>query len=231
MQTTLLLLTVLVSSVASSQSGGTSQVGSIKGEVVDATGSPIAKAKVFDEPMEAARIGKDHFTTSDENGRFLLNDVPIGKTMVIATKIEDGYPDARFAVFSGNEILPIVEVKPNQVTSSVTVKLLVKGGTLVGRVTDARTKSAVPDARITLSRLDHPNWLIETNVEKDGSFRLVIPAMPMHFSIKAPGFGDWNYEQSAFSRNHGPLILSPGSALEVPIYLEPTSQTGRQDHP
>jgi len=143
--------------------------------------------------------------------------------MVIATKIEDGYPDARFAVFSGNEILPVVDVKPDQVTSGVTVKLLVKGGTVAGRVTDARTKSAVPDARITLSRLDHPTWSIETNVEKDGSFRLVIPAMPMHFSIKAPGFGEWNYEQSVFSTNHSPMNLSPGSKLEIPIYLEPMS--------
>lgn len=223
MQTILLLLIALVSAVASPPSAQTTQLGSIRGEVVDATGSPIAKAKVFDEPMEAVRIGKDHFTMADENGRFLLNDVPVGKTMVIATKIEDGYPDARFAVFSGNEILPLVEVKPDQVTSGVTVKLLAKGGTLAGRVADARTKSAIPDARITLSRLDHPTWSIETNVEKDGSFRLVIPSMPMHFSIKAPGFGEWNYEQSAFSTSHGPLKLSPESKLEIPIYLEPTS--------
>ena len=225
MQAKLLLLTVLVSAVARPQSTETARVGSITGEVVDATGSPIAKAKVFDEPMEGVRIGKDHFATSDENGKFLLNDVPVGKTMVIATKIEDGYPDARFAVFSSNEILPVVEVKPDQVTFGVTVKLLAKGGTLVGRVTDARKKSAVPDARITLSRLDHPSWFIETNVEKDGSFRLVIPAIPMHFSIKAPGLGDWNYEQSAFSRNHDPLTLSPGSTQEISVYLEPMSRS------
>ena len=224
MQTKLpLLILLFVSAVAKPQSTETTRVGSIKGQVVDAIGSPIAKAKVFDEPMGAVRIGKDHFTMSDENGRFLLNSVPVGKTMVIATKTEDGYPDARFAVFSGNEILPVVEVKSDQITAGVTVKLLAKGGTLVGRVTDARTKSALPDARITLSRLDHPTWLIETNVEKDGSFSLVVPAMPMHFSIKAPGHGDWSYEQSAFSRNHSPLTLSPGSELEIPIYLEPTS--------
>ncbi len=223
MQARLLLLTVLVSAVARPQSTATTQLGSIKGEVVDATGSPIAGAKVFDEPMEAVRIGKEHFATSDESGRFLLNDVPVGKTMVIATKIEDGYPDARFAVFAGNEILPVVQVKPDQVTSGVVVKLLAKGGTLIGKVTDARTKVAIPDARITLSRLDHPTWLIEINVEKDGSFRLVIPAMPMHFSVKATGFREWNYEQSDFAKNHSPLTLSPESKQEYAINLEPTS--------
>jgi Carboxypeptidase regulatory-like domain len=222
MQIRFLLFTVLMSAAASLQSTDSAQIGSIQGEVLDATGSPISGAKIFDEPMEAVRTGKDHFAMSNENGKFLLNDVPVGKTMVIATKTEDGYPDARFAVFSGNEILPVVQVEPDQVTSGVIVKLLLKGGTLSGKVMDTRTKLAIPLARIILSRFDHPTWAIETNVAKDGAFSLVIPAMPMHFSIKATGFRDWNYEQSDFSKNHSPLRLSPESKQEYPIFLEPT---------
>lgn len=222
MQAKLLLLSILASGLASPQSMDTTQVGSIKGEVVDATGSPITGAKVFDEPMEAVRIGKDHFVTSDEKGRFLLNDVPVGKTMVIATKVEDGYPDARFAVFSGNESFPVVLVRGDQTISAVVVKLLTKGGILTGKVLDARTSLAVRNARVTLSRLDHSNWLIETDVESDGTFEFVIPAMPMHLSIKATGFKDWNYEESTFSRNHAPLTLRSQSKQEIPIYLEPT---------
>src|SRR5208337_1529920 len=122
MQTRLLFFALLAWITANFQSADRHQVGAIKGEVVDAKGSPIAGAKVFDEPIDAVRIGKDHFTLSDERGLFFLEQVPVGKTMVIATKTEDGYPDARFAVFSGNETLPIVQVASEEVTSNVVVR-------------------------------------------------------------------------------------------------------------
>jgi hypothetical protein len=64
MHTRLLLFAFLSAAVASARSEEM-HVGSIKGEVLDAKGSPIAAAKVFDQPLEAARIGKDHFAASD----------------------------------------------------------------------------------------------------------------------------------------------------------------------
>src|SRR5579863_2907110 len=90
--------------------------GTVEGVVLDAHGEGISDAKVYDQPMGTARIGKDHYAITDSNGHFVLTDVPAGKTMVIATKVEAGYPDGRFALFSGNEVSPVVEVHPNQVT-------------------------------------------------------------------------------------------------------------------
>jgi Carboxypeptidase regulatory-like domain len=197
------------------------QVGSIKGEVVDAKGAPIAGANVFDEPVDSVRIGKEHFVTSNEKGQFLLGHVPVGKTMVIATKVEEGYPDARFAVFSQNETLPIVEVKPGQVASGVVVRLMSKGGTLLGKVISSSSNLAVPDARVNLSRLDHPEWFIETDVGRDGTFKFILPSTPMHFSVISPGFKKWNYEESIFSRDRTPLTLLPESTQELLIHLEP----------
>ncbi len=198
------------------------QVGAIKGIVLDGQSNPIPGAKVYDEPMGSARIGKDHFVETDQSGRFYLTDVPIGKTMVIATKTDLGYPDARFALFSGNEILPTVEVKAGQTTSDVMVKLLAKGGLLKGKIVDFRSGLPVAMSRITLSRVDHPEWPMETNPARDGTFEFVIPSKPMHFEVTAPGYKTWTYEQSTLSKGHAPLTVRPEVTEEINVNLEPT---------
>jgi Carboxypeptidase regulatory-like domain len=198
-------------------SGG---VGSIKGIVLDSRGAGIPDAKVYDEPMNSVRIGKDHFVSTDSDGRFVLTDVPEGKAMVIATKTDAGYPDARFALYAGNEVLPIVDVRANQVTSDVVVKLLAKGGQIRGQIVDTQTKRPVPKARITLSRVDHPEWFLETDPESDGTFQFVIPNRAMHFRVQADGYKTWAYE--AQSKNREPLKLAPEETLSLDINLEQT---------
>jgi hypothetical protein len=196
------------------------QVGAIKGIVLDERSNPIPGAKVYDEPIDSARIGKDHFVETDQSGRFYLTDVPIGKTMVIATKTDLGYPDARFALFSGNEMLPTVEVKAGQITSDVVVKLLAKGGLLKGKIVDSHSRLPVAMSRITLSRVDHPEWPMETNPARDGTFEFVIPSKPMHFEVKAQGYRTWTYEGSPLSKSHAPLTISPEAKLDISIDLE-----------
>jgi hypothetical protein len=196
------------------------QVGSIKGIVLDEKNNAIPGARVYDEPIDSARIGKDHFVETDQSGRFYLTDVPIGRTMVIATNTDLGYPDARFALFSGNEVLPTVEVKAGQITSDVVVKLLAKGGVLKGKILDSLSGLPVRTTRITLSRVDHPEWPMETNPARDGTFKFVIPARPMHFEVRAPGYKTWTYGESALSKGHSPLAIAPGATQEIDIYLE-----------
>jgi len=157
----------LVVSAAHLRSNPQIRFGSVEGKVVDARDMPIPGAKVYDAPMDAVRTGKDHFVVTDEGGRFLLRDVPAGKAMIIATKTEAGYPDARFAVYTSNEVLPVVEVQANQNASGVVVKLLVKGGVLRGRILRSDSKIPISRARVTLSRVDHPEWFIETDAESD----------------------------------------------------------------
>ena len=208
-------------SIGHGQAPTTTGFGAVKGVVLDAHGSEISGAKVYDEPIDAVRVGKDHFVETDQDGRFLLQDVPAGKTMIIATKLEDGYPDARFAVYSGNEVLPTVEVQAGQMASNVVVKLLAKGGTLRGRIIDSRSKLPILNARITLSRVDHPNWLLETDPENDGSFEFLIPARPMHLKVTARGFKDWTYETSGLSTNHAPFLIGQEETRNLDVYLEP----------
>jgi hypothetical protein len=188
--------------------------GSISGIVADASGVPIRDAKVYDEPVDSVRIGKDHFAVTDPNGRFLIANVPVGKVMVIATKTEDGYPDARFALYSGDAVLPTVDVKAGQVTSDVAVKLLTKGGRLHGKIVDSRSGLRVPTARITLSRVDHPNWTLETDPESDGSFDFLIPARPMQIRVSAVGYKTWVHPAS--------VLLAPREQRNLTIPLEGT---------
>jgi hypothetical protein len=141
--------------------------------------------------------------------------------MVIATKVEAGYPDARFAVYSGNEILPTVEVRADDITSNVVVKLLAKGGLLRGRIIDSHSMLPVSKSRITLSRVDHPEWSLETDPENDGTFEFVIPSRPMHFQVAAEGFRTWTFEASGLSKDHASLTVGTEEKRDINVYLEP----------
>lgn len=208
-------------SMGQTQPQMTGNSGAIRGIVVDASGVGIAGAKVYDEPLDSVRVGKEHFVTTDADGRFVLHDVPVGKTMVIATKVEAGYPDARFAVYSGNEILPTVEVRADDITSNVVVKLLAKGGLLRGRIIDSHSMLPVSKSRITLSRVDHPEWSLETDPENDGTFEFVIPSRPMHFQVAAEGFRTWTFEASGLSKDHASLTVGTEEKRDINVYLEP----------
>lgn len=197
------------------------QFGSVGGTVLDDKGVPVSDARVYDEPIGTVRIGKDHFVLTDQAGRFLLEDVPVGKTMVIAIKTEAGYPDSRYAVYTSNEVLPIVQVQAAHTTSPVVVKLPAKGGVLTGEIVNSRSHLPVPNSRIALSRVDHQGWFIETDPEGDGSFAFTIPSKPFHLQVSARGFKTWMYEESKYSKNHSPLIIGSERKVRVTIYLDP----------
>ncbi len=194
--------------------------GTVTGVVIDANGTGIPDAKVYDQPMGSVRMGKDHFATTDQQGRFTLTDVSAGKTMIIATKTEAGYPDGRYAVFTGNESSPIVEVHSNQESSNVVVKLLQKGGVILGKIVDKGTNQRVAQARVILARVDHPAWSLETDPENDGTFEFVVPSVPMHITVNAEGFRTWKYEESSLSKNHAPLVVGSEKKVTLEVELE-----------
>jgi hypothetical protein len=200
------------------QSSPVAGFGSVKGTVLDERGVGIPDAEVYDEPMDSVRIGKDHFASTDAEGKFFLTDVPAGKTMVIATKTKAGYPDARYALYTSNEVLPVVEVHPGQVTSEVVVKLAGKGGLMRGQIVDTQTKRPVSQAVITLWRVDHPAWSLETAPDNDGTFEFLIPTRAMHFRVRAQGYKTWEFE--ALSKNHEPLTVVPEGTRNVDVNLE-----------
>ena len=69
-----------------------------------------------------------------------------------------------------------------------------------GKILSSDTRVAVTLARITLSRVDHPGWFIETDAETNGAFEFIVPSKPMHFQVEAQGFKTWTYERSPVSK-------------------------------
>jgi len=92
---------------------------------------------------------------------------------------------------------------------------------LRGKILSSDTKVAVTLARITLSRVDHPGWFIETDAETNGAFEFIVPSKPMHFQVEAQGFKTWTYARSPVSKNHLPLLLQPTDKTDIDVYLEP----------
>jgi hypothetical protein len=82
---------------------------------------------------------------------------------------------------------------------------------------DPRSDPAISKARLILSRVDHPEWFIETDPETEGTFEFIFSSRPMHFSVTAPGFKTWNYEDSIFSKNRTPLTVLPESTNTVKL--------------
>src|ERR1700727_2512424 len=114
---------------------GAQDIGAVTGQVVDASGAPIKDASVSCEPTQGSVQGILKTANTDENGAFMLTQVPKGENMVVASKPSDFYADARFAFFaSGIEEFPTVNISDAKTISGVLIRLSHKGASITGAI-------------------------------------------------------------------------------------------------
>lgn len=193
------------------------RTGTIGGRVIDEAGRPLAGAKVFADPVAAmdVPIGKLHFVTTDENGRFTLGQVVPGINLVCASKEEDLYPDTCAAAFALDlNALPRVRVSEGQTSESVTVRLA-KGAKLKGMIVDGGTSEPVKDSRIRLSRRDNPSLFVSTGPDEQARFEFVIPSKPFRIEVSAVRYKAWSSDEHG-----GDVLLEPESVKEVTVRLQ-----------
>lgn len=209
------------------QQNNSSGLGSVRGQVIDADGVAVAGAEVSAESTEGTG-GTLTVTKTDERGKFLLDGVPQGTNLIIASKPDDFYPDVRFAFFAVDSTgFPRVEVLPGQVTEGVTVRLTQKGARLTGAVLDSQTRQPVTSSRIRLTRRDDPRLYVSTNPDEHGRFDFIVPARPFSLEVSAPGYRTWSLPPE--NGHPGVVSLGSGSVKEQTVLLEPTSSsTGKQ---
>ena len=135
-----------------------SDLGVIKGTVVDPNGKPVEGARVYaagdnDPPLNSI----NHTTTSNANGEFVLDQVRPGKNKIHPYKDSDYYADVYSAFGRPPKLeMPEVEVKPGQTVTGVTVRLMQKAGKLHLNVRDADTKELIIGIGYLFCREDHP---------------------------------------------------------------------------
>ena len=120
---------------AAQQSAG--PPGSVRGQVVSATGEPLRKAEVVLRPLSRGGVGmmpEGAFTmTTDATGVFAFDGVPPGNYAVSAQR--NGYVRQDGETRFGPRTTPPVVVTSGQAVTGITIKL-VPHGVVAGRVVD-----------------------------------------------------------------------------------------------
>lgn len=200
------------------------QFGAIEGKVLDASGNPIANARVDTQPADNTGGGLppvSYVAYTDTEGRFFLDGVPPGTHKVYADKEEEGYPSTLFTFLIANpETAPRVTVYDKQVTQGVDVRLGPKGTMLIGQIKDADTGRPIRDAEITLSHADNPNlsYTMGSN-QPEGRFQRLIPSIPFRIKVSAPNYETWTYTNGNSSGPTDVLQPAPGATKEIIVSL------------
>jgi hypothetical protein len=220
---------VLISFISAAQTRtdpGAASLGAVRGRVVDARDAPIKDALVSVEPTDGAVQGILRTATTDANGEFFLDQIREGENMVLASKVADFYPDARFAFFStGVEVFPRVNISGGKTNQGVVVHLLHRGARLVGGITDSESGKPIITSRIILTRQDNPKLSLSTSPDTQGRFDIIVPSRPFVMQVSAPGYRTWSpVKENGVT---AAILLQPESVKEelVELQREPSTRT------
>lgn len=188
-----------------------SHPGTITGRVLNPEGQTVSQATVVAEP-ERFISGIMPFCITNKKGRFSIKGLMPGRYKVYASKEEDGYPLPISTFHMGNSVkVQEIAVSEEQATE-VVIHLANKVGKLTGRIVDETTAEPVIDARITLRRVDNPNFFLMTAPNERGSFKILVPSDAFTIEISAP-----NYETKLSSS----ILVAKGITERLDISLRP----------
>ena len=205
-----------------------SSTGTVEGAVLSYDGVPVGNATVY-AVQERSHAGGPKFPRrTDELGRFRLEDVQAGRSVIYAYKLEDGYLDPSFAFNSANKPSAVATVVSGGVVN-ITVTLGPKCAYLVGTVTDSQRREPASSASFRLNRADDPKiWLSTAPVDTSGHFRLGVPSdTPIQVSIVAEHFRAWQVGADWLHTPGGALVLKPGQEYSIDVLLQSIAPTLR----
>jgi hypothetical protein len=141
--------------------------GSIKGVVVNETGSPVNLASVLARDIEPTpggvvevQMGAVPWIETDTEGRFVIRGLTPGHRYKMYTmKEENGYADTTIPIYNPTDEAPVV-VASAAPRSSLDVRLQLgpKAATLGFDLKDAVTGEPIRDYTITVTRIDTNYW-------------------------------------------------------------------------
>jgi hypothetical protein len=201
----------------------TPQFGGIEGRVMDDNGQPISGATVYAAKTDLL-TGRIPHALTDKQGKFTFKGLPPGAYELSAKKDDDGYPNPDSAFHYGRAIAKVtVTVYESQVTRGVIVKIGNKMGVLVLHVINATTKRPIKNSKVTLRRLDNPEFKYITGpYDAEGTNKKIpAPSSPFTIEVSAPGYEIWRYRKEGSQRQADSLQVAPSETKELTVPLRP----------
>jgi uncharacterized surface anchored protein len=208
----LVSVAALVTTFASAQN-----TGRITGSVLDENGQRIYDATICTSVASGTSHSINCRDFTDKDGRFLIENLPLGKYGLFAINEAQGY--------SIQNQSPGQEITVSAANSSpdLTIHLSPRGGVLSGTVRDK--VSGVSVKGVSISYLDVDGKASGgTPLHSDGEFNVTLPTQcDLVIVIFAKGYKGWVYTDPS-NPSRPVLRLAVGERKVVAVELEPNSQ-------
>jgi hypothetical protein len=187
--------------------------GGITGTVLTEDGLLASGTKACTSSHSGNYTSINCFVSVDKDGRFTIEHLKLGTYQVFAINDAEGYS------IENQSPGQSVTLSADQPWANVTVRLLPRGGILVGSITDKLTGENIQHAQIQFTAIDRDGEGGFSLV--DGEFHLAIPANSDVLVIAmAKGYKGWIYADGT-SPSRPVLSVAAGERKVLNIQLEP----------
>jgi hypothetical protein len=193
-------------------------LGRVEGVVVDAANKPVKSASVYADNLNLPIRGRRPTVLTDDQGKFVLEDVYPGSLLIRAYKDADMYAD--MFQFGMPHTWPQVELKAGEVFKGVVVRFDKKAGSLQLHTLDAITDEPIKGIEIQMCHADHVGdrmYCMTGSVR--GDYQLFVPSgVPISINVSAPNHKEWRY-QDASKKPY--IVLASAEERTLTINLQP----------
>lgn len=201
------------------------RTGTISGMVMNEASQTIPGAVVRAIPIDDRRETqqREYFLRAawtDEDGKFVLRHLGMGKYRLFAGKEADDYPNTYWAIYD-NDTVSICELTPEAPQASTVVSIGPKAGVITGTILDAVSGSAV-DGGVRIWLWTDPKKFNDESASSP--YRVLVPGdKPVGIEVHAKGYETWRHI-SAGSSDPNAVVVKSGETLTLDVRLQSTGK-------